>query len=310
MKPSRRAVSLLCLCECGWCYCTVPPLLLGKALLFACPCAFASASKHPPCHLHLHPTGMPFGSGRYPFPPNASIEGAYPGCSMADCNGDRHVLALDNYTCTLYEAWKCEAPSGPYSECKGGSQQRPQSTHFFKGHHLAGAGSDMCLCMRARRFAPQPGRSKREHPRSPPASSLIIAAEPWRCANGAAFNLSYPVLPQRPLGWTSADAAGLPIYAGLIKVCVGGRGAWVKQARTTKATPQILYCGSVAARRRLGSQSKRRANELRGGIRASPPRLRTYPGLRTRARCQHPCGTRVHRGLSTPPPRWTRSRPE
>jgi hypothetical protein len=41
---------------------------------------------------------------------------------------------------------------------------------------------------------------------------------PWSCANGAAFNLSNPLLPQRPLGWTSADAAGLPIYPGLVKV--------------------------------------------------------------------------------------------
>ena len=41
---------------------------------------------------------------------------------------------------------------------------------------------------------------------------------PWHCANGAAFNLSNPLLPQRPLGWTSADAAGLPIYAGLVRV--------------------------------------------------------------------------------------------
>ena len=30
------------------------------------------------------------------------------------------------------------------------------------------------------------------------------------------FNLSSPKMPQRPLGWTSADAAGLPIWPGLI----------------------------------------------------------------------------------------------
>jgi hypothetical protein len=47
-------------------------------------------------------------------------------------------------------------------------------------------------------------------------TTLLTA--PWSCANGAAFNLSHPLLPQRPLGWTSADAAGLPIYPGLVKV--------------------------------------------------------------------------------------------
>ena len=35
---------------------------------------------------------------------------------MAACDTDRHVLAVDNYTCTLYEAWRCQAPSGPSGE--------------------------------------------------------------------------------------------------------------------------------------------------------------------------------------------------
>lgn len=38
----------------------------------------------------------------------------------------------------------------------------------------------------------------------------------WKCSNGARFNLSSTAMPQRPLGWTSEDAAGLPIWAGLI----------------------------------------------------------------------------------------------
>lgn len=32
------------------------------------------------------------------------------------------------------------------------------------------------------------------------------------------FNLSNPALPQRPIGWTSSDAAGLPIVPGLVTV--------------------------------------------------------------------------------------------
>ena len=39
----------------------------------------------------------------------------------------------------------------------------------------------------------------------------------WVCANGAAWDLRAPSPGQRPEGWTSADAAGLPIFAGLAR---------------------------------------------------------------------------------------------
>jgi len=39
--------------------------------------------------------------------------------------------------------------------------------------------------------------------------------EGWRAAAGAAFNLSSNDL--RPAGWTSTDAAGLPVFAGLVR---------------------------------------------------------------------------------------------
>lgn len=38
----------------------------------------------------------------------------------------------------------------------------------------------------------------------------------WRADSGAIFDLGQPLLGQRPDGWTSADAAGLPIYPGLV----------------------------------------------------------------------------------------------
>ena len=69
------------------------------------------------------------------------------------------------------------------------------------------------LYTRPRGQAAQPAN----HPPLPTAGPPA-PADPWHCANGAAFNLSNPVLPQRPLGWTSGDAAGLPIYPGLVKV--------------------------------------------------------------------------------------------
>ncbi|HEX4354744.1 MAG TPA: hypothetical protein VHZ95_17560, partial [Polyangiales bacterium] len=39
----------------------------------------------------------------------------------------------------------------------------------------------------------------------------------WHCSNGAAWDLSRDSFGQRPVGWTSADAAGLPIAPGLVR---------------------------------------------------------------------------------------------
>jgi hypothetical protein len=39
----------------------------------------------------------------------------------------------------------------------------------------------------------------------------------WCAAGGAIFDLTKPCAGQRPLHWTSADAAGLPIFAGLVR---------------------------------------------------------------------------------------------
>jgi hypothetical protein len=35
---------------------------------------------------------------------------------MTDCDTDRHVLVVDNFTCTLYEAWRCQAPANELGE--------------------------------------------------------------------------------------------------------------------------------------------------------------------------------------------------
>jgi hypothetical protein len=45
----------------------------------------------------------------------------------------------------------------------------------------------------------------------------------WNCGSGAVFDLSRTSTGQRPAGWTSADAAGLPIFPGLVRydeVCI------------------------------------------------------------------------------------------
>lgn len=43
----------------------------------------------------------------------------------------------------------------------------------------------------------------------------VNGGESWRAGSGAVFDLSSNTL--RPEGWTSADAAGLPIYPGLVR---------------------------------------------------------------------------------------------
>jgi hypothetical protein len=40
----------------------------------------------------------------------------------------------------------------------------------------------------------------------------------WHCSNGAKWNLTEKSYGQRPKGWTSADAAGLPITPGLVRL--------------------------------------------------------------------------------------------
>ncbi len=43
------------------------------------------------------------------------------------------------------------------------------------------------------------------------------ATDGWHCGNGAKWDLKRKSVGQRTNGWTSADAAGLPIYAGLAR---------------------------------------------------------------------------------------------
>jgi hypothetical protein len=54
---------------------------------------------------------------------------------------------------------------------------------------------------------------------------------PFQCANGAIFDLTSNAL--RPAGWTSADAAGLSIFAGLVKLSEVKAGAINHAIRVT-----------------------------------------------------------------------------
>jgi hypothetical protein len=68
---------------------------------------------------------------------------------------------------------------------------------------------------------------------------LPVTAAPFRCANGAVFDLTSNAL--RPLGWTSADAAGLSILAGLVKLAEVQAGAVNHAIRLTFNATQNAY---------------------------------------------------------------------
>jgi hypothetical protein len=61
----------------------------------------------------------------------------------------------------------------------------------------------------------------------------------WSCGSGAKFDLSSNTL--RPDGWTSADAAGLPILPGLVKVSEVKAGAIHHAIRFTMSSSQQAY---------------------------------------------------------------------
>lgn len=98
----------------------------------------------PKVPIHFTAYGSESNPGPYPVPLGAPVEGG------RTSTGDRHVLAVNTGTCTLYEMYRA-FPRVRY----------------------------------------------------------------WDADSGAVFNLRSNTL--RPDGWTSADAAGLPIFAGLVR---------------------------------------------------------------------------------------------
>jgi len=67
----------------------------------------------------------------------------------------------------------------------------------------------------------------------------VVSSAPFPCANGAVFNLTSNAL--RPAGWTSADAAGLSVLAGLVKLAEVQGGAINHAIRLTLSKTQNGY---------------------------------------------------------------------
>lgn len=109
--------------------------------------------------------------GPFPVPTGAPVEGG----SRSD--GDRHVLAVDRSTCTLYELYRA----------------------FYKA-------------------------KPRPH---------------WNADSGVAWDLDSFAL--RPEGWTSADAAGLPIFPGLVRYDEAAAGQVEHAIRVTFESTRDAY---------------------------------------------------------------------
>jgi hypothetical protein len=74
----------------------------------------------------------------------------------------------------------------------------------------------------------------------------------WRAGSGAIFDLRSNAL--RPDGWTSADAAGLPIFPGLAKYEEASKGGMNHALRFTVQTTQSAYV--APARHSAGAGDK------------------------------------------------------
>ncbi len=109
--------------------------------------------------------------GPFPVPAGAPIEGGN------GSDGDRHVLAVDRGTCTLYELYRAT-------------------------------------------YKPRP----RPH---------------WNADSGVAWDLTSFAL--RPEGWTSADAAGLPIFPGLVRYDEAAAGKVEHAIRVTFESTRNAY---------------------------------------------------------------------
>jgi hypothetical protein len=68
---------------------------------------------------------------------------------------------------------------------------------------------------------------------------VVVSSAPFQCANGAVFDLTSNAL--RPAGWTSGDAAGLSILAGLIKLSEIHAGEITHAIRVTFDVTQDGY---------------------------------------------------------------------
>jgi hypothetical protein len=104
-------------------------------------------------------------------------------------------------------------------------------------------------------------------------------AAPWSCRGGAKFNLSSAKAIRRRLGWTSAEAAGMAIATGLVKVSEMRQGVIKHAIRFTSPTVQAAYQYPASHLVRLPA--------------ADVPANAPWMGMRVRLSAAYDCNTRL-----------------
>src|ERR1700709_1016556 len=146
------------------------PPAFGSPQPYGIPFSVVGAGQ-PQLPIHYTAYGDESDPGPFPIPGPAPIEGGN------GSDGDRHVLAADTSTCTLYELYRS----------------------FYKP-------------------TPQPH---------------------WNADSGASWDLNSAAL--HPEGFTSADAAGLPIFPGLVRYEEVAAGRLEHAIRVTFASTRDAY---------------------------------------------------------------------
>jgi hypothetical protein len=122
--------------------------------------------------------------------------------------GDRHALIVDRNACRLYELYALYPAKTGFGRDSTGSTSRLRRPRGQSPHSLTTAPQ----------AAPQRG---------------------WRAGSGAIWSLRSNRL--RPAGWTSADAAGLPILPGLARYDEVRRGVIDHALRFTVQRTRRAY---------------------------------------------------------------------
>lgn len=149
-----------------------------------------------------------FGSGVWPPGSNSPI-----GIPYVEVDGSQPEVPID-----FSDGYPDESDPGPYPIPPGAPIEGGPDSDGDR--HVLVVDNDNCILYELYRAFPQPGNS-------------------WKADSGAVFDLNSHAL--RPAGWTSADAAGLPILPGLVRYDEVAAGEIRHAIRFTAPQTQRAY---------------------------------------------------------------------